>query len=731
MAAPGDSKRRRRVVDPHGTATSRRRRSGDDRTRCSSTATPSRCSTTTATSPAGRASPRASTTDDTRLLSQLELTLERRAGRCCSSSTVQRRQRRADLRPDQPGAHRRPGQIGWPRRTCSTCAARRSCGRRRLLRAAARIATYDACPGRVRAGDRLRRRLRRHLRGARHEARRAAARRLARASSRPTRVMLAYEGLDGVVREHAPAASTRPRPARHRQARFEFDAAPHAAGRLPRPSPAGWRRRRRAARATYDAAYRDARRRELARRRSLRAGRCAPRNERLQRVVRALGRRPVHADHRHRRTGPIPTPASPGSAPPSAATASSPRCRRCGSTRRSPRGVLRYLAATQATRGRSPRADAEPGKILHEMRGGEMAALRRGAVRPLLRQRRRHAAVRHAGRRLLRAHRRPRASLERSGRTSRRRWTGSTATATATATASSSTRRQTAERPGQPGLEGLARLRLPRRRHAGRRARSRCARCRATSTRAWRAGAAIADALGDGRAARETARARGRGAARRASSERFWCEELGTYALALDGDKRPCRVRTSNAGHALFDRHRAARARARRVAETLMRDDDLLRLGHPHAGVDARRATTRCRYHNGSVWPHDNALIAAGFARYGFRDRGVRDLRRRCSRPADYIDLHAPARAVLRLPAPARRGADRLPGRLRAAGLGGGRGLHAAAGGLGLTIDGRTNEIRFCAAGAARLRLRSADLGLRVGRPAWTCCSRTTPTTWA
>ena len=33
---------------------------------------------------------------------------------------------------------------------------------------------------------------------------------------------------------------------------------------------------------------------------------------------------------------------------------------------------------------------------------------------------------------------------------------------------------------------------------------------------------------------------------------RFWCEEIGMYALALDGDKRPCRVRTSNAGHCLF-----------------------------------------------------------------------------------------------------------------------------------------------------------------------------------
>src|SRR3546814_7608922 len=56
---------------------------------------------------------------------------------------------------------------------------------------------------------------------------------------------------------------------------------------------------------------------------------------------------------------------------------------------------------------------------------------------------------------------------------------------------------------------------------------------------------------------------------RRNFEDAFWCEDIGTYALALDGDKRPCRVRTSNAGHALFsgiaDPHRAER-----VAATLL-----------------------------------------------------------------------------------------------------------------------------------------------------------------
>ena len=51
----------------------------------------------------------------------------------------------------------------------------------------------------------------------------------------------------------------------------------------------------------------------------------------------------------------------------------------------------------------------------------------------------------------------------------------------------------------------------------------------------------------------------------------FWCDELDTYALALDADKRPCRVRTSNAGHCLFSGI-ASPARAARVAATLMSD---------------------------------------------------------------------------------------------------------------------------------------------------------------
>ena len=94
----------------------------------------------------------------------------------------------------------------------------------------------------------------------------------------------------------------------------------------------------------------------------------------------------------------------------------------------------------------------------------------------------------------------------------------------------------------------------------------------------------------------------------------FWCEELSTYALALDGNKRPCRVRTSNAGHCLFAGI-ATEDHAQRVASTLTDETSFSGWGiRTIASSEARY--NPMSYHNGSVWPHDNSLIAAGFARY-------------------------------------------------------------------------------------------------------------------
>ena len=82
----------------------------------------------------------------------------------------------------------------------------------------------------------------------------------------------------------------------------------------------------------------------------------------------------------------------------------------------------------------------------------------------------------------------------------------------------------------------------------------------------------------------------------------------GTYALALDGEKQPCRVRTSNAGHCLFTGI-AEPERAARVAATLLRRSSFSGWGI-RTVADGEARYNPMSYHNGSVWPHDNALIA-------------------------------------------------------------------------------------------------------------------------
>ena len=116
----------------------------------------------------------------------------------------------------------------------------------------------------------------------------------------------------------------------------------------------------------------------------------------------------------------------------------------------------------------------------------------------------------------------------------------------------------------------------------------------------------------------------------------FWCEDLSTYALALDGAKRPCRVVASNAGHALLTEI-ADPGRARRVAETLLGSACFSGWGVRTVALTAPRYNPMS-YHNGSVWPHDNAVIALGLARYGMKD-GVLKIFKGLFEAAGYMDL--------------------------------------------------------------------------------------------
>jgi glycogen debranching enzyme len=136
---------------------------------------------------------------------------------------------------------------------------------------------------------------------------------------------------------------------------------------------------------------------------------------------------------------------------------------------------------------------------------------------------------------------------------------------------------------------------------------------------AWRAGARLARALDEGNRAIlcDTRAAR----LRRQFHEAFWCEELGTYALALDGRKMACRVRASNAGQCLFGGI-VDPDRAPVVARTLLESGSFSGWGVRTLAAGEARFDPM-GYHTGGVWPHDNAVIAEGLARYGLCDEAA------------------------------------------------------------------------------------------------------------
>jgi glycogen debranching enzyme len=124
--------------------------------------------------------------------------------------------------------------------------------------------------------------------------------------------------------------------------------------------------------------------------------------------------------------------------------------------------------------------------------------------------------------------------------------------------------------------------------------------------------ARLARALGDtARAERSERLAR---ALQQRFDEAFWRDELGMYALALDGKKRPCRVRSSNVGHCLYTRI-ALPSRVAALHEALLAPEMFSGWGVRTLGANEARYNPMS-YHNGSVWPHDNAIIALGFAEF-------------------------------------------------------------------------------------------------------------------
>jgi glycogen debranching enzyme len=278
------------------------------------------------------------------------------------------------------------------------------------------------------------------------------------------------------------------------------------------------------------------------------------------------------------------------------------------------RGVLAFLADTQAVSVNKAQ-DAQPGKILHEMRHGEMAALGEipfgryygsADATPLFVMLA-HAYFQRTNDRVLLDRLWPHilAAID---------WIEGEADPDHDGFIEYARRSDTGlvQQGWKDSYDSIF--------HAdGRLAEPPIAPCeiQAYAFAAWSGGAQLAIVRGD-TALADKWRARAEGLRTR-FEERFWSEELGTYALALDGANQPCRVRASNPGHCLFAGI-ASPERARRVANTLLAAESFTGWGIRTVAAGEARYNPMS-YHNGSIWPHDNAIIAAGLARYGFRDK--------------------------------------------------------------------------------------------------------------
>jgi glycogen debranching enzyme len=97
-------------------------------------------------------------------------------------------------------------------------------------------------------------------------------------------------------------------------------------------------------------------------------------------------------------------------------------------------------------------------------------------------------------------------------------------------------------------------------------------------------------------------------------NRKFWSESKQAYVIALDGNKNQCNVLSSNAGHCLFSGI-ATPERAAIIARKLL--DETMFSGWGIRTISTKEARYNpMSYHNGSVWPHDNAIIACGFSKY-------------------------------------------------------------------------------------------------------------------
>jgi glycogen debranching enzyme len=195
-------------------------------------------------------------------------------------------------------------------------------------------------------------------------------------------------------------------------------------------------------------------------------------------------------------------------------------------------------------------------------------------------------------------------------------------------------------------------------------------------------------------------------------AETFWLPRLGTFALALDGERRPCAVLSSNAGHCLFSGI-ASPKHAKQTARTLMSPAMFSGWGIRTLGASEMRYDPMS-YHNGSIWPHDNAIVAAGLARYGMRNAAVRIMEAWFD-ASMFLELHRLPELFCGFPRLEGKGPTSYPAACSPQAWAAGAVFMMLRACLGLTVDGVRGRVRvrrpLLPFSVRRLQLK----GLRVG----------------
>ena len=201
-------------------------------------------------------------------------------------------------------------------------------------------------------------------------------------------------------------------------------------------------------------------------------------------------------------------------------------------------------------------------------------------------------------------------------------------------------------------------------------------------------------------------------ALRKRFEETFWSDELGMFALALDGEKTACRVRSSNAGQCLFSGIASA-PHAMRTMESLLSPGFSSGWGLRTIATDEKRYNPMS-YHNGSIWPHDNAMIALGAKEVREKEIALRILTSLLDLSL-FVDLHRLPELICGFSRRPGKGPTLYPVACAPQAWAAGAVFMTLQSCLGLSIDGKESRITIAYAALPEALQRVEIRNLKVG----------------